>query len=83
MTNIGMFKECEKHTPSIKFSEGFYVGDKISDLKAALKIGSRPVLVRTGYGIDTEKELNKFSYKDLKARTYIFNDLADFVDNLE
>lgn len=81
--NIGMFKECEKHTPSIKFSEGFYIGDKISDLKAAVKIGARPVLVRTGYGKETEKELNKYSYKDLKIRTYIFDDLSEFVDNLE
>lgn len=80
--NVGMFKECEKHTPSIKFSQGFYVGDKITDLKAALKIGARPVLVRTGYGLETEKELNKYTYKDIKKKTYIFDSLAEFASQL-
>lgn len=81
--NVGMFKECEKNTPGIKFSQGFYVGDKISDLKAAYKIGARPVLVRTGYGQETEKELNKFAYKEIKKRTYIFDSLFHFAENLE
>lgn len=81
--NTGMFKECEKHNPSIKFSQGFFVGDKISDLKAAVKIGARPVLVRTGYGLDTEKELNKFTYRDIKNKTYVFDSLADFASQLD
>lgn len=81
--NIGMFKECEKHNPTIKFSQGFYVGDKITDLKAALKIGARPVLVRTGHGLETEKELNKFTYRDIKNKTYVFNSLADFASQLD
>jgi D-glycero-D-manno-heptose 1,7-bisphosphate phosphatase len=81
--NIGMFKNCEKNDKTIKFSQGFYVGDKISDLKAAMKIGARPVLVRTGHGIETEKELNKFTYRDIKSRTYVFDTLADFVALLE
>lgn len=81
--NVGMFKEAEKHTKGIKFSQGFYVGDKISDLKAAAKAGARPVLVRTGYGIETEKELNKYAYKDIKKKTYIFDSLADFVSHMQ
>lgn len=81
--NIGMFKDCEKNDKNIKFSQGFYVGDKISDLKAAVKIGARPVLVRTGYGTETEKELNKFTYRDIKNRTYVFDTLADFAALLE
>jgi D-glycero-D-manno-heptose 1,7-bisphosphate phosphatase len=80
--NIGMFKECEKYDKSIKFSQGFFVGDKLSDLKAAVKIGARPVLVRTGYGLETEKELNKYSYRDIKNKTYVFDSLADFVSQL-
>lgn len=80
--NTGMFKRCEKENPDIKFKEGFYVGDKIKDLKAAVNIGAKPVLVRTGYGLETEKELNKFTYRDLKRRTKIFDNLAAFVESL-
>lgn len=81
--NVGMFKRCEEHYKDIKFSQGFYVGDKISDLKAALKIGARPVLVRTGHGLETEKELNKYAYRAIKEKAYIFDSLADFVANLD
>jgi D-glycero-D-manno-heptose 1,7-bisphosphate phosphatase len=80
--NTGMFKRCEKEIPDIKFNQGYYVGDKIKDLKAAVKMGSKPVLVRTGYGLETEKELNKFTYRELKRRTIIFDDLASFVNSL-
>jgi histidinol phosphatase-like enzyme len=76
--NVGMFKRCENEHRQIKFSEGFYVGDKITDLKAALKIGARPVLVRTGYGKETEELLNRFTYKKIKQQTQIFDDLAAF-----
>jgi D-glycero-D-manno-heptose 1,7-bisphosphate phosphatase len=81
--NTGMFKEFEKHYRSVKFNQGFYVGDKISDLKAAVKMGARPVLVRTGHGLETEKELNKFAYREIKAKTYVFNNLAEFVSCLD
>ena len=81
--NTGMFKRCEKENPDIKFSKGFYVGDKLSDLKAAHKIGALPILVRTGYGEKTEKELNKFAYKAIKKRTKIFDNLSDFANWLE
>lgn len=80
--NTGMFKRCEKEVPDIKFKEGFYVGDKIKDLKAAMNMGARPVLVRTGYGLETEKELNKFTYRKIKQRTIIFDSLEDFVKTL-
>jgi len=76
--NVGMFKRCEKEHPQIKFSKGFYIGDKMSDLKAAIKIGARPVLVRTGHGKETEQQLNKFTYKKIKKQTYIFDDLMEF-----
>lgn len=81
--NVGMFKRCEEYDKAIKFNEGFYVGDTIADLKAAIKIGARPVLVRSGRGTETEKELNRYAYKDIKEKTYIFDDLADFTANLE
>lgn len=81
--NIGMFKRCEKENPRIKFSKGFFIGDKISDLKAADKIGARPVLVRTGYGAETEELLNtRFTYKKLKQKTYVFDTLLDFAKTI-
>lgn len=81
--NTGMFKRCEKENPDIKFSKGYFVGDKISDLKAAHKIGAKPVLVRTGHGLETEKELKKFTYRDIRKKTIIFDDLISFADFIE
>lgn len=80
--NTGMFKRCEKEHPHIKFNRGYYVGDKLSDLKAAVKMGAKPVLVRTGYGTETERELKKFTYRDIKRKTVVFDDLKSFVDSL-
>lgn len=83
--NTGMFKRCEKEQKfkSIKFSKGYYVGDKMSDLKAAHKIGAKPVLVRTGYGLETEKELKKFTYRNIRKKTIIFDDLKSFAEYIE
>jgi D-glycero-D-manno-heptose 1,7-bisphosphate phosphatase len=80
--NIGMFKRCEAENKlkGIKFNQGYYVGDKLSDLKAAIKIGAKPVLVRTGYGLETEKELQKFTYRKIKTKTIVFDDLSSFAD---
>lgn len=80
--NVGMFQRCEKEHKDIKFKGGYYVGDKISDLKAAIKIGAVPILVRTGYGSETEKELEKFTYKDIKRRTKIFDSLEHFAESM-
>lgn len=80
--NTGMFKKAETDLPGIRFKGGFYVGDKMKDLKAAAKAGARPILVRTGYGLETEKELQKFTYRELKRKTLVFNNLAEFVDLL-
>lgn len=81
--NTGMFKRCEKEMPFIKFKEGYFVGDKISDLKAAFKIGAIPILVRTGHGEKTINELNKFANQKIKKKTIIFDNLAQFVDWLD
>jgi len=76
--NVGMFKRCESEIPAIKFSSGYYVGDKISDLKAAAKIGATPILVRTGYGKETEQLLQRHTYKKLRSKTEIFDNLWQF-----
>ena len=80
--NVGMFKRCEKENKNIKFSKGYYVGDKLKDLKAAMNIGAQPVLVRTGHGAETEKELAKFTYRKIAQKTLIFNNLEEFVEQL-
>jgi len=76
--NVGMFERCEKENPLIKFKTGYYVGDKITDIKAAVKIGARPILVRTGEGRKTEKLLQRHAYKKLEKQTVIFDDLWSF-----
>ena len=83
--NTGMFKRCEKEHKhkNIKFNRGYYVGDKMSDLKAAHKIGATPVLVRTGYGLETELALKKFTYRNIRAKTIVFDDLSSFADYIE
>ena len=52
----------------------FFVGDKLSDLEAGKNFGIRTILVRTGYGPDTEKKLTKKLQPD-----HIVNDLRDAV----
>lgn len=82
--NTGMFERCEKENKHIKFRGGYYVGDKIKDLKVALKVGATPVLVRTGYGKETEQELlkKKHTYKDIRQKVLIFDDLEEFVKSM-
>jgi len=79
--NAGMFKRAESEL-GVKFKGGAYVGDKLSDLKAAVKVGAIPVLVRTGHGVDTETELKKFTYRNLKKKTMVFDDLWSFAESL-
>lgn len=78
--NIGMFKRCEKENPQIKFKNGYFLGDKLTDLKAAINIGAQPILVRTGHGKDTETKLNRHTYKKIKQKTKIYDNLAEFVE---
>jgi D-glycero-D-manno-heptose 1,7-bisphosphate phosphatase len=81
--NIGMFERAQDEIPNVNFSKGIYIGDKLSDLKAADKIGAKPILVRTGYGLETEKLLNtRFTYNKLKKKTRIFDSLWDVAQAL-
>ncbi len=79
--NVGMFKKAEKDL-SIRFKGGYYVGDKISDLKAAERIGAVPVLVKTGHGLETIEKLNTFANRELKKKTKIFDNLWEFANSL-
>lgn len=79
--NIGMFKRAQEEL-GVKFKGGAYVGDKISDLKAADKIGAMPILVKTGYGKETLEKLDTFANRDLKKKTQVFDDLWSFANSL-
>ena len=83
--NLGMFHRAEKELFNGKrFKQGgFYVGDKMSDLKAAYKIGATPVLVRTGHGEETEQLLKKFSAEKIRKKAKIFDSLLDFAKALK
>jgi D-glycero-D-manno-heptose 1,7-bisphosphate phosphatase len=50
-----------------------FVGDSLKDLQAALAIGAKPVLVRTGNGLKTEARLG-----ELDAKVEVFDDLMQF-----
>jgi D-glycero-D-manno-heptose 1,7-bisphosphate phosphatase len=51
----------EKAMAGVTFDKNrtFFVGDKLSDLETGRNFGIRTLLVRTGYGADTEKKLTK------------------------
>ena len=82
LPNIGMFQRAEKEHPAVKFKEGWFVGDKISDVKAAENIKSKPVLIKTGEWQDTLKKLDTFANRELKKRTQVFDSLLDFANSL-
>jgi D-glycero-D-manno-heptose 1,7-bisphosphate phosphatase len=79
--NVGMFKRAEQEQ-RLKFKGGAYVGDKISDLKAANRMHAVPVLVKTGHGLDTLEKLDTFANRELKKRTQIFENLWEFANSL-
>lgn len=61
----------------------YYIGDHLRDLQAADRAGVNPILVRTGHGANTERELLTSSELcELKLKTLIFDDLAQAIDSL-
>ena len=78
--NIGMLNRS-KNENGHDWTDGYYVGDTIEDVKMAIKFGVTPVLVRTGKGKTTEKEYFKGmnnKYKGVK----VFDNLLSFADSL-
>lgn len=41
----------------LKLADSFMIGDRVSDLEAGHRAGARSILVRTGYGDETVKEI--------------------------
>ena len=69
----GLFESIEKRLGA-KIDEAFYVGDRLSDIKAAQKIGALPMLVKTGHGEKTLDELPKH------GGVQVFRNLTHAVD---
>jgi D-glycero-D-manno-heptose 1,7-bisphosphate phosphatase len=82
LPNVGMFHRAEKEH-KLKFKEGWFVGDKISDLKGAENIKATPVLIKTGEWADTIKKLDTYANKDLRKKTQVFDSLLDFANSLD
>jgi D-glycero-D-manno-heptose 1,7-bisphosphate phosphatase len=81
LPNTGMLKKAENEFRQ-KFKGGYFVGNKIIDLKAADSIGARPVFIKTGDCHETEPKLNTFANKELKAKTKTYNTLLEFANFL-
>lgn len=80
--NPGMFQRAAKEI-GVNWKNGVYVGDKITDLKVAHKVKAKPVLVKTGYGLETLQKLDTFANKDLKKQTDVYDNLLDFAESLD
>lgn len=52
----GLFRALERSL-GISVEGAPYIGDRVSDVAAALGVGARPILVRTGSGAVTERTL--------------------------
>jgi len=73
---IGVYKadcQCRKPKPgllekaatelSLDLRRSFIVGDKISDLAAGRAVSCQNILVRTGYGLESEKEFSAYAWQ--------------------
>jgi D-glycero-D-manno-heptose 1,7-bisphosphate phosphatase len=84
--NIGMFERTENDIfgGRVRFKNGgFSVGHRMKDLKAGLRAGATPVLVRTGQGEQTEEALQKFSAEKVRKKTKVFDNLLQFAQALK
>ena len=71
----GLIHQIESNL-GVSAKDAWIVGDSQRDLDAGITAGCRPALVRTGKGLRT-LEKNKGS-----VNAWVFDDLADFVDQL-
>ena len=80
--------ECRKPSPGMLHEIGerfqanlkkvFFIGDTISDMKAATAAGVKPILVRTGKGEKTEKLLSENNFSHVP----VHNDLMSAVEDI-
>jgi HAD superfamily hydrolase (TIGR01662 family) len=81
LPNTGMLKKAETDF-RVRFKGGYFVGDKIHDLKAGDSVHATPVLIRSGQFGDTLEKLDTFANRELKAKTKVFNNLLEFATQL-
>lgn len=75
----GLIRQIEKQV-GLSAKDAFFVGDKQSDIGAAITAGCTPILVRTGKGRKTERKLQDSEYPQDKI--FVFEDLKSFADSL-
>ena len=75
--NTGNFELAIKEF-DIDVKNSFMIGDKITDLIPAEKLGITPVLVKTGYGLESLKKL-----EGTKLNSIVVNDILDFSEVLK
>lgn len=78
--STGMFKRAASEVVGADWKKGWYVGRTINDLKAADKVGARPILIKNP---ETLEKLNTFSNKDLKKKTKVYDSLLEFASDLK
>ena len=81
MPNNGMLKKAETEL-KIKFKGGYFVGDKLYNLKVAETVNSTPILIRQGLYEETKKKLKTFANRNLKQKVKEYDNLLDFANNL-
>ena len=81
MPNTGMMKKAEKDF-KVKLKGGYFVGNKIRNLKAGHSVGCVPVFVKTGNYQETEEKLNTFANRELLSKTKTVYSLLDFATSL-
>jgi len=62
--NPGMLRQAAADL-NLDLGHSVMVGDKLSDLEAGRAAGCRTILVRSGYGAESEQEINRSSRLDL------------------
>ncbi len=71
----GLLEQLSEHY-GLSLDGVIVVGDSLRDLQAAAAVQARPVLVRTGNGVETEKKLS-----GELANVEVFDSLADAADH--
>lgn len=62
----------------VNLGDVYFVGDNINDVKAARAAGAKPVVVKTGKGVQTADAVKGNGYGDIP----VYNDLNDVVTSL-
>ena len=81
LPNTGMLKRAENDF-KVNFKGGFFIGNKIYDLKAGEAAGSTPILIKVNKFEETLDKLNTFANRELKQKTKIYYNLLEFAETL-